>query len=69
MIQTYHVRTGQRCKACGKDLWQSISGQLRCQCGQRLWIERSRDSSGLHFPYTQGTQIPKTFKGWLATTA
>jgi DNA-directed RNA polymerase subunit RPC12/RpoP len=68
MSSTYHVRTGQRCQRCSKDMWLAISGHLRCECGQRLWIERTSDASGLHFPYKQGAQVPKTFQGWLETT-
>lgn len=68
MSTAYRVRTGQRCKRCNKDLWIAISGHLRCECGQRLWIDRYSDATGLHFPYKQGPQVPKSFKGWIETT-
>ena len=68
MSKTYHVRTGQKCKACSKDYWLSVSGHLRCECGRKLWIERYRDAQGLHFAYKQGSVIPKTFTGWLEAT-
>jgi hypothetical protein len=68
MSQTYYVRTGQKCNACFKDYWLSVSGHLRCDCGRKMWIVRHSNIEGTHFSYKQGSDLPKTFQGWLEET-
>ncbi len=67
------VHTGQKCEACGLDLWAPCGGHLRCRCGRWCWIERRREgagkTAGARFRYRQGEHVPKSAKGWMVTTA
>jgi hypothetical protein len=68
-MERYTVRTGVKCRVCSKDFWSAYNGYLRCVCGQRLWIRRYRDDTGLRFRFGQGQKLPAEYRGWSVETA
>ena len=67
----FEVRLGESCSRCGNRLWTTLKGLFRCEsrkCGQKLWIVRISDKTGVRFKYDQGLTAPKEYKGWIETT-
>ena len=70
------IRTGTKCEQCSEDCWFIHVGFNRCACGQYLWIEKVRERTMIkgrwgvdtHFPYRQGRDLPKNWKGYAEVT-
>lgn len=69
MMERYTVRTGVKCQICSNPDWIVYRSHLRCKCGQRLWIRRYRDDTGLRFRFEQGQKLPAEYRGWSKETA
>jgi hypothetical protein len=68
-MERYTVQTGEKCKVCSKDCWIAYSSHMRYECGQRLWIRRYRDDTGVRFRFEQGQKLPAEYRGRSKETA